>query len=52
MRSSSPWMTSVGTSMRATSSRKSSTHVETHARLAVAEALAASFQLACLPHDA
>jgi hypothetical protein len=36
----------VGTSMRATSSRKSSCQAGTHSRLAVAEAPAAMFQLA------
>src|SRR5436853_446697 len=39
-------MTSVGTSMRATSLRKSSCQVGTQARLAVGEALAATFHFA------
>src|SRR5215472_19317544 len=39
-------MTSVGTSMRTRSLRKSSCHVGTQARLAVADAPAATFQLA------
>src|SRR5215472_17044241 len=40
-------MISVGTSIRATSLRKSSYHVGTKARLAVADALAGTFQLGC-----
>src|SRR5664280_1538418 len=45
IRSASPWITSVGTSIRVRSLRKSSYHVGTQARLAVAEARAAMFQL-------
>src|SRR6202040_256862 len=46
MRSASPCITRVGTSMRSRSLRKSSCQVATHAKLAVAEAPAATFQLA------
>src|ERR1019366_6407422 len=47
IRSASPLMTNVGTSTRLRSLRKSSYHVRTQARQAVAEAPAATFQLDC-----
>src|ERR1039458_10058013 len=50
IRSASPWITSVGTSIRVRSLRKSSYHVGTQARLAVAEAPAAGSRFASFFH--